>query len=296
MKTKIKSIHAKAVLVEVNISFWNPVVADGSASTELHQLMDAESDAGQYTKNLLPKAAFSPIRNLSQRIRRWHYQLTLPWSDKGARILPALLQGKYGDGFRQHAAAYNALVGQQFSKESYEYYKAQAKQKLGKMYSEKQYPSLDKVLAKYGIRARYSPLPKSNDFRTHLGDNVSPEQIAEMAESVDDRLESIAEESREELCARLGAQLKHLTTTLKEYGKDDGKQRRLHGSLLENLRELCDLIPALNIADDEKVEDARAEVVARIAKRDIETLRDDEEMRNEVVADADEILKSLGLA
>jgi len=291
-----KSIHSKAVLVELNISCWTPVVPDVSATADLHSLLQAGSEAGQYVKNLLPKAAFAPLRNLSQRIRRWHYELTLPWSDGGSRILPAMLQGKYADEFRDYAHQYRGVVDQQFSAESYEYYKDQQRHKLGRMFNPTQYPSIEAVRSKYGIRVRYSPLPKSDDFRTHLGDNLPSSRVDGMAQTLDERLESLGKESSEEINSRLRAQLQHFTRTLKEYGKDDGKNRRLHASLLENLRELCDLIPGLNVFEDPVIEQARSEVVARITQRDIETLRDDEEMRKEVVADADEILKSLGLA
>jgi hypothetical protein len=52
----------------------------------------------------------------------------------------------------------------------------------------------------------------------------------------------------------------------------------------------------LNITGDTEVEQIKNEALARLARWDIETIRDDEAVRKEVITDADEILRSMGLA
>lgn len=297
MKTKT-NIHRNAALANLTISLWNPTKRDASVTREILVAKSASSDAGTFRKNVLPDAAYRPLQALAQNIRRFHYTMTHPWLDDGARILPAVFQMEYADKLREFRNQFQQLVEQQFSDTAYAGYINEAKSKLGAMFNPADYPTAEEARAKFGVRVTFLPLPESGDFRLDL----NKDQLAEMQESLTAQLAEVESRTKREIYERLGEKISHLNTKLAAFDAEeldaDGNPvtRRLHATLIENIREVCRLIPGLNITEDPEVEKIKNETLARIGRWDIDTIRDDEEVRKEVMQDADSILRAMGLA
>ncbi len=293
-KISMKNIQTKAVLVNLNISTWLAAKTDKKVTLEVLASNSASSDAGNFRKYVLPDGAYRPIQALAQNIRRWHYSMTLPWMEDGTRILPAALQMEYADKLREFKAEFDSLVATQFSDTAYAGYVAEAQTKLGNLFNPGDYPAPDKARAKFGVRVTFLPLPEVGDFRLDL----NADQLAEMKASLEAQLGDVESRTKREIYSRLGEKVAHLSAKLTEFDKADadGVTRRLHGTLIENIREVCRLIPGLNITGDPEVEKIKNEALARLARWEIETIRDDEAVRKEVIHDADAILKSMGLA
>lgn len=289
MQTQISN---KAVLVSLRISCWIPSKTDKQVTSEVILAKAAASDAGAFKKNVLPEAAYRPLQAMSQNIRRFHYSLTSPWLDEGARILPAELQQEYADKMRQLRGEYAALVTQQFNDTAYSGYVAEAKSRLGAMFNPGDYPTSKQVREKYGVSVVFTPLPQSSDFRLKLNDDI----VEAMKSQYETELKNHAVVIKRDIYSRLGEKVGHLSAKLKDFDASGGEGKRLHGTLIEGVRDICRLIPALNILGDPEIEKIKNETLARVARWDIDTVRDDEAVRKEVVTDADAILKSMGLA
>jgi hypothetical protein len=289
MQTQISN---KAVLVSLRISCWIPSKTDKQVTSEVILAKAAASDAGAFKKNVLPEAAYRPLQAMSQNIRRFHYNLTSPWLDEGARILPAELQQEYADKMRQLRGEYAALVTQQFNDTAYDGYIAEAKLRLGAMFNPNDYPTAEQVRAKYGVSVVFTPLPESEDFRLKLNNDI----VDEMKAQYEAELKNHETVIKRDIYARLGAKVGHLSKKLKDFDASGGEGKRLHGTLIEGVRDICRLIPALNIHDDPEIEQIKNETLARVARWEIDTIKDDEAVRKEVVTDADAILRSMGLA
>lgn len=288
------NIHTKAALVSLTISSWAPTKKDTSVTQEILSAKSAASNAGTFRKNVLPEAAYRPIQAMAQNIRRTHYQMTLPWMDDGSRILPADLQQEYADTMRRMKAEFEALVRTQFEETAYAGYVAEAQGRLGSLFNPLDYPTVEQAREKFGVKIVFTPLPQSSDFRLSL----NSEQMEEMKASLEAELAAVESKTKREIYSRLGEKISHLSAKLTEFDKAEGEgvTRRLHGTLIENIREVCRLIPGLNITGDSEVERIKNEALARLARWDIETIRDDEAVRKEVITDADAILRSMGLA
>ena len=297
MNTQTK-IQRNASLANLTISLWNPTKKDASVTHEILVAKSASSDAGTFRKNVLPEAAYRPLQALAQNIRRFHYTMTHPWLDDGARILPSMFQMEYADKLRGFRDQFHDLVNTQFSDTAYAGYIAEARGRLGAMFNPADYPTASEARAKFGVRVTFLPIPDSGDFRLNLNKDL----LEEMEASLKDQIKEVETRTKREIYGRLGEKVQHLSNKLEEFDTEmldeEGNPitRRLHGTLIENIREVCRLIPGLNITEDPEVEKIKNETLARIGRWDIDTIRDDEAIRKEVIQDADSILKAMGLA
>ena len=138
------SIAASAVLVELNISVWPAKKVDRETTDRVNANASAVHDASQTKKNLFAGTSMrSDIEKFAARVRLFHNQHTLPWADKGERLLPTKLFMDYKqtmDGFERtfeimcdnFLTAYPTLV-------------QQAQGSLGAMYKADDYPDIDEV-------------------------------------------------------------------------------------------------------------------------------------------------------
>ena len=76
-----------AMLVALHISAWSGRLYDREASMQVADRNGASASAGRYNKRLLPKTAFAALTATMSATRTTHYENTLPWDDKGARLL-----------------------------------------------------------------------------------------------------------------------------------------------------------------------------------------------------------------
>ena len=100
-------------------------------------------------------------------------------------------------------------------------------------------------------------------------------------------------EARNDLYRRLTERLEHIVKRMSEASaKKEGT--RIHASLLTNLSELCQLIPALNVTKDQELENLRQRVMREITPFDIEDIRDSEDSRTALKTKASSILEAMG--
>ena len=86
------SISASAVLVELNISVWPASKIDRETTEQVNTDAGAVRGATQTKKNLFAGTSLrKDIEKLAARVRQYHNQHTLPWADKGERLLPTKL-------------------------------------------------------------------------------------------------------------------------------------------------------------------------------------------------------------
>ena len=94
-----------AMLVTLRIHHWSGKRYDRKASDHVAYHHDADADAGRYTKRLLPKAAFAALTRAVSAARTAHYDHTLPWDDRGRRLLTV-------DNFDHYTATLDGCIEQ----------------------------------------------------------------------------------------------------------------------------------------------------------------------------------------
>lgn len=276
------------MLVSLSIGLFNPKKTDRAVTREVLLSKNAASNAGAFVKNILPEDAVKPIQSAACALRTWFYQQTLPWGDDAVRLLPVAQWDKFTDELRARITSLQSLIDQFVG--DYEMHRDKAILQLGALANPADYPSVAQVRERFYIKVNYTPLPDSRDFRL---DDMPEEAMSELREQSDLRVAEAVNEARNDLYRRLSERLHHIVTRMAEVNKKK-EGSRIHGSLLTNLQELCELIPSLNVTKDEELEKLRIRVMQEIAPFDIEEIRESAPAREELRSKAQGILAAMG--
>lgn len=279
------SIAASSILVELNISVWTANKLDKRVTDSVLVSNGAMSaDAGQFRKNLMAGTTIrKDIADFAASCRLWHNTTTLPWADRGARLLPTSLFLDYKTEANRRKAQFDHMV-EHFLRE-YPTLQAQAQQHLGALYNPDDYPSVEAVADKFGFKMVFTPLPEAGDFRL----DVANEDLEELRRQYDNSLNARLNEAMQSQWDKLHDMLTRMSDKLVEPEGED--KRRWHDTFISNAHDMCQMLTHLNVAKDPKLEEARLKLERAIHGVDIDDIKDDEFKREEVKTKLDAILK-----
>lgn len=279
------SISSSAVLVDLNISVWTANKLDRSATDTVNSNANAARDAARVHKNLMAGTrARKDIADLAAHIRVWHAKHTMPWADRGSRLLPTSKFLDYKDQMNKFEDTFEPMV-KQFLRD-YPTLVQNASQFLGGMFNPDDYPSVDEVASKFGFRLVVSPIPDSGDFRLAI-----PEQdMAAIRAEYDQQFESRLAEAMKEPWERLHKMLTSMTDKLAK--ASTGEKTRFHDSFLGNAHEMCAMLTHMNLTKDPKLEEARVKLERALSGMSVENLRGSEEHCADAQKKLDSILGS----
>ncbi len=277
-------LSTKAMLVSLSISSWVARKFDRKVSDEVAANHNATDKAGRYNKNLLPIDApsYKAVHQALGQAKSFHYEQTLPWTDEGCRILTAQNYFVYSDTMRKHRYAFEQAV-KVFISEFPQLHDT-AKTVSGSLYREEDYPKAADLPNKFGFHLKVLPLPDATDFRVSLGDD----DVEEIRARIERDTHAAVVDAVHDLYQRLHKGVCHMVERLNGKGKH-GKDATFKDSLVENLQELCALIPRLNLTNDERLETIRHEIELTLSDQDPEELRKDKTKRRKVAKQAAKI-------
>ena len=278
------SISSSAVLAELNISIWTANKLDKGATDSVLASNSASSGSAQVRKNLMAGSnKRKKIADYGARARLYHNQTTLPWSDKGSRLLPTSLFMEYKQNMNTIERTMNAMIDDFLL--SYDDLVLDAKLHLGSLFNSNDYPNIDELRDKFGFKLVFSPLPESNDFRLDIPQQDMQELSSKYESAFNDRLNDAMQEN----WSKLHKTLTHMSEKLTET-EDENSVKRYHDSLVTNATELCGLLTHLNITKDPKLEEARRSLELTMLGVGIEDIKDSPVVRSNVKNKVDEIL------
>lgn len=280
------SISQKAMLAGVAISAWSARKLDRKVTDDTNRAHHAAADAGRYNKALLAPAALADIVAISGRARTEHYARTLPWSDKGPRILLNVgyadfakimrgLQGEFDDAADRFCAGYADMVDA-------------ARVRLNGMFDPTDYPDAAEIRARFRFKTQIWPMPDAGDFRVELSQGESERIKAEIQAEFDASIQM----AMRDVFSRIADVTGKMAESLPAYtpGQRTGVFR---DSLVENVRELVALLPSLNITGDATLERIGKRMQAELCRYDPDALRDDAAVRKETADAATSILAEI---
>lgn len=278
------SITSRAVLVEMNVSVWTANKLDKQATADVTASNSAASDAATVRKNLLAGTHMrKDIADFAAGCRLWHSTKTLPWADRGARLLPASMFLDYKTEANDRRDKFNQMVEDflvaypQLVKTAHNY--------LGTLFNPDDYPDVDEVRTKFGFRLVFSPVPESNDFRLA----VPEEELLEVRKQYEDDFHDRLSEAMREPWDRLYKLVSGMTEKLGEHTGEEKK--RYHETFITNARDLCSLLTHLNITKDPQLEKARRDLEKAMTGADLESIKESPEVRIDMKKKLDAILK-----
>lgn len=276
-------IHNRALLVNLSISTWTARKFDRQITREVNRQYGASQDAGRYNKHLLAGSAtqsYSHLMGLAQKIRMEHYTRTLPWTDEGWRVLASDGYMAYMDWYR---GASNKF-GKALEDFTADYPIVRSHQVTSNpLFKHEDYPDPKDMESKFNIRVDFSPIPMSSDIRV----NLASDQIAEIEKSITDRAQVGITLAMKDAWTRLYKVTEHVAV---QCANTDA---RLFKSMMDNTKDLCQVLVNLNITNDPDLEQMRQDVEAQIASHDVEDLRANPSIRASVAEKANEIMERM---
>lgn len=284
----MSSLRNNTILYTLSIGVWTARKLDKVATKEVSDAHATSAKAGRYNKHLLPEAAeLEAIQAFAGETRNWFYARTLPWGDNGYRIGRADAHMEFlqevGERQRQFATLVQAFV------DAYPALRESARFELNTLFNDDEYPPPGAVAGKFRFDVGYDVVPAKDDFR--ILDGVPQEEVDRLVETAGTRAETQFAEALKDAYRRLYEATKRIAEKLAVPPGEAGSVFR--DSMMENLRELLDLLPALNITGDaglaQLADDAEA-----LLQTDLKTLRKDALPRAEAARKAAEIVARFG--
>jgi hypothetical protein len=264
------------------------MAVDKVVTEEIGTLKKAGTRAGRYNKRLVSEAFLSGVSGAHNKARSVHRLLTLPWEDDGTRVLAATGFITYQKKMRECKRAAEKEVDLFLNDR--DAFIRDAKSRLGDMFNEAEYPSVEVLKAKFGFDVEIKGLPEAADFRAALGDEHVKAIIKDIERRGNERLAN----AMNDVFERIKAMVEHMAQKLRDYVPPaDGERAQgiIRDSVVGNIYELAtEVLPVLNITNDPRIEELRVKMLHDLTDNSVEILRSDASVRAETMSKADAIL------
>ncbi len=285
-------LASRAMLTTLRIRQWSARKLDRKVTDEVNAAHHASADAGRYNKSLVAKDALAKIQTVANGARDFLYSQTSPWGDDGPRILSAkqylhftaglaAKRDEFADAVSAFVAAYPATV-------------ADARTRLNGLFNESDYPAPADIAARFSFDTEILPIPDSADFRVDLAQG----QADDIRAAIEARTADVLQNTLRDAYARVADAVGKMAEKLSAYKQASAKGERSEGvfrdSLVDNVRELAAILPALNLTDDPNLAAVADRITRELTAVDAEHLRIDARARATVAASAAAIAAQVG--
>lgn len=235
---KVKSLNSKAMLVKLTCT--RPRMSNRDRAAE--GFVQAQlNDSSLTVSSKLFKEPTNPVRSLinqASAIYTYHATHTLPWVDRGPRLLPV-------DQYETYSAEMRRLINNMESDTAklmphYDTYVQRDIAERGARASLSDYPTREDFEAKLNFKFFFSPLPDAS----HYLFDVNEEDKAALATQI----EQAVENAQHDMAARIHEPLVHLVKKLRVPIGEDGAVFR--DSAVNNITEALDIVQKLAMGDD----------------------------------------------
>ena len=288
------SIGSSAMLVELSIRSWTGRKLDKSVSTEIDVAKKTKTSVVNANKNLMAgTGVLDKIIKYAAGARAWHISQTLPWTDNGSRLLPMSNFMVYKEQLGKMETEYNALVDKFV--DAYPNLIIAAAFQLGDLFNRTEYPEIHTLRNRFAFNYNFFPVPNAGDFRIDINEEAKADIIANCNKAYEDRLNNAMRDAWERLQDCLTRMSDRLVVDVKhdDEGAPSHEFRVFRDSMIDNAKDLVDLLKHLNLTQDPQMEQARRDLKNVLDRYDAETLRESFTARTDAKAQVDAILNKM---
>ena len=264
-QNKINTYAENALLTTLRKSEWTGKIKASDLDAKIAIEHNAEKGRATKTDKLLIakdeplwKAVKAAGRKVHAEWERW----SCPWQDGGTRMIASARFIEFSTRLEESMTGFNKAVAAFVA--DYEKMIPRQAERLGKLFDPADYPTVAEINEKFGVSVDYLPVPTGDDFRVKLADD----QMDAVRESTQRMVEASMTRAAKDPIKRLHKAISTMVSTL---GQSD---KIFRDSLVTNVRELAEMMPALNIANDPKLDDLTREIREELATIDPSELRD----------------------
>lgn len=295
-QAKAKRLDERAMLASLSVTGWSGRMTDEGATAFTLQQHQAKEGWGKFTKRLVSKEALKAIKAAEAAARKAHKELTLPWDEKGYRILPSAAWEDYakriGDAKQEWEHAVDALLS------NYETVIKEAEAGLGGLFSAADYPSKEELLERFGFDNEVKALDVKGDFRVQIGNAEIERLQAKIQEQTQARLNT----AMSDVYRRLHEVVSHMAERLRAYkvtqvttekGKKEIRENPFRDATLQNVEDILTIMPALNLTNDPTLDELTQHVRKTLLAANAKELREDADKREATAQAAEEIASAM---
>jgi len=282
----MSKIQERAMIVGFHQGKWGARVKDREAETYIKNVYESKGDIGTFYKKLMPDYV-KDINKLYSEAYKFHTENTVPYDDNGRRFILNQNYFKYVGEMKTYQSKVNAKLQDMIGK--YSEALTEDESRMNKGFKLSDYPDSGTLLNKYKFFLDVEKIPENdklfNDMEAETEEQkkLLEDVRAEEEKKFNDRIET----AMKTVWNRIYDVVKHMEQKL------SNPDARFHGSTVENIKELLDILPQLNITNDVKLEEVRQEIIDKLTIYRTEVLRDSPEIRKETAKSAEEILKKM---
>ncbi len=291
------SIGSSAMLVELSIRSWTGRKLDKSVSAEIDNAKKTKTSVVNANKNLMAgTGVLDKIIKQAAAIRSWHISQTLPWTDNGSRLLPMSNFMAYKEQLGVMEQGYNALVDKFI--DAYPNLIIAAAFQLGDLFDRTEYPEVHTLRNRFSMQYSFFPVPQAGDFRIDINEEAKAEILANCEKAYNDRLENAMKDAwvrLHECLTRMSDRLQYDEVDEEVDGRWEKvlKPRVFRDSMVDNAKELVELLQHLNLTKDPQMEQARKDLKNILDRHNVDTLRGSYTAREAVKSQVDAILNKM---
>jgi hypothetical protein len=277
------SIVTNCMIANLQLGVWTGHRLDKAASKRVTDEAGAEDDAARVNKHLVPKEALKAISNAQGQIRLHFYDRTLPWKDNGDRILTRAMYQRF---IEEHGALkdkFNDAV-LHFLKVEYPVVVQKAEFRMGELFKKDDYPTPRELKDRFYANLDIDAVTEAKDFRVSL-DKADREQVKSDIESA---MQRRLVEAQKHVWNRLSETMGHFTERMKN------KDAKFKAATIENLAELADILPGLNVVSDPELDHIAKQIKALVDGCDPKAIRDNDKQRKAIGKEAQAIMNDIG--
>lgn len=270
-----------AVLVEFGCSMPRFSKKALDLATEAASNHNAAPRMHSHTERTLDKDSFAALAAWEANTRAEHRRRSVPFSDNGPRLIAAGGVLAYKQVMDDALDVGKALWADFLVR--YDVAVQDARALRGDRFDVNDYPTVQELQNRFVLQFRILPMPSVGNL---------PQAIAAMvARDSQAAIDDAVSEAKRYVFKQLRIPVAHMVEKLLGYtGTRTGS---FHGSLVDNILEIIDLLPSLNIDGDATIEAMGLAMRAALTTYTAEDLRSDDNVRADVAQQAQDILAAI---
>lgn len=275
------SMQRKAILVKLKVRQYDGFKKDTVVADFVDTRYKTTAPAGNYNKRLFDKSTLKPIQKICHRLRSDHNKLTIPYTYEGVGILTKDIYFEYTSMIRHHSELFDSAVNNFITQ--YPIYIANRQTQLGDLFNADDYPTAEIMRKKFTISTKFAPVPSENHFDNDFADDANEEIIKSFSADMKDT----THEAIDALYNRVRTILQHM------HDKLENPETVFRNSTIDNMLGITELLPKLNIFDDDRLSKVHEQMVAQLSTLTAEDLRIDMGLRRQTVNDTFNLINLL---
>jgi hypothetical protein len=289
----VNTLKKKALMVRLTTKNLNRNKADKDLAVIVHeQKKVGDATTVRVSKSIFPKERTDKFMKVSAECKNYFYEVTSPWDDRGWRLLAVDIFKPFIKKIKAYTTEYKAEVFDFIDAFEIGIEEMKADTVLGGAFKQTDYKkwfnrdgsvNREELLRNFKLEVEFDEVTTGNDLAASLTDSDKELLAQEIKANATRKFASAQKDIAIRLHKVISKMHERLSVT----------DQTFRDTLVENVEDLCDIIPCLNIANDPALDKLAKEAKATLCKFDPQTLRDDDVKRKEISDAADKLADNL---